>query len=196
MIAIINTGCANINSVRFAFERLGVTPEVLSDPNQLNQFDRAVLPGVGHANVAMKRLVEQGWQQAVNEYNKPLLGICLGMQMLCDDSEEGNVNGLGIIDGSVKALQTGNLTSPHMGWNNIKVTKEHPLTKGITNDDQVYFVHSFAHEVNSTTLASCEYGQPFSAIIARENYAGMQFHPEKSAKVGAKLLTNFMQWQV
>ncbi|MDK1287911.1 imidazole glycerol phosphate synthase subunit HisH [Pseudoalteromonas umbrosa] len=196
MIAIINTGCANINSVRFAFERLGVTPEVLSDPNQLAKFDRAVLPGVGHANVAIKRLNEQGWKEAINAYQRPLMGICLGMQMLCDYSEEGDVTGLGIIDGSIKALQTGDLTSPHMGWNNINVTKAHPLTQGLSNDDQVYFVHSFAHELNDTTLASCEYGQAFSAIIAKDNYAGMQFHPEKSAKVGAQLLTNFMQWQV
>ncbi|KZN47629.1 imidazole glycerol phosphate synthase subunit HisH [Pseudoalteromonas luteoviolacea] len=196
MIAIINTGCANINSVRFAFERLGVTPEIISDPSQLNGFERAILPGVGHANVAMKRLEEQGWREAIEQYERPLMGICLGMQLLCDYSEEGKIEGLGVINGQVTQLQTGKLTSPHMGWNTIQTVKQHPLTAGIVPDDQVYFVHSFAHTVNSSTLAQCEYGQPFSAIVANDNYAGMQFHPEKSAKVGAKLLNNFMQWQV
>ncbi|KZN39166.1 hypothetical protein N474_10425 [Pseudoalteromonas luteoviolacea CPMOR-2] len=196
MIAIINTGCANINSVRFAFERLGVTPEIISTPSQLNKFDRAILPGVGHANVAMKRLVEQGWKEAISRYDKPLMGICLGMQLLCDYSEEGNIDGLGMINGQIKQLQTGALTSPHMGWNTIQTVGQHPLTKGIDANDQVYFVHSFAHTVNEATLAQCEYGQSFSAIVAQDNYAGMQFHPEKSAKVGAKLLNNFMQWQV
>ncbi|KZN38545.1 imidazole glycerol phosphate synthase [Pseudoalteromonas luteoviolacea S2607] len=196
MIAIINTGCANINSVRFAFERLGVTPEIISDPSQLSSFDRAILPGVGHANVAMRRLVEQGWQDAIAQYERPLMGICLGMQLLCEYSAEGEIEGLGMVSGQVTQLQTGKLTSPHMGWNTIKTVKPHPLTSGIDADDQVYFVHSFAHTVNSATLAQCEYGQPFSAIVARDNYAGMQFHPEKSAKVGEKLLNNFMQWQV
>ncbi|MCF2855987.1 imidazole glycerol phosphate synthase subunit HisH [Pseudoalteromonas sp. SMS1] len=196
MIAIINTGCANINSVRFAFERLGVTPEIISNPEQLKGFDRAILPGVGHANVAMKRLVDQGWKEAIAQYEKPLMGICLGMQLLCDYSEEGQINGLGMINGPVTQLRTGDLTSPHMGWNTIQIVGQHPLTRNIDLNDQVYFVHSFAHAVNETTLAQCIYGQPFSAIVAKDNYAGMQFHPEKSAKVGAKLLNNFMQWQV
>ncbi|MBQ4810636.1 imidazole glycerol phosphate synthase subunit HisH [Pseudoalteromonas luteoviolacea] len=196
MIAIINTGCANINSVRFAFERLGVTPEIVSNPEQLNGFDRAILPGVGHANVAMKRLIEQGWKEAIAQYERPLLGICLGMQLLCDYSEEGQINGLGMISGQITQLQTGKLTSPHMGWNTIQPIGKHPLLKHIDENEQVYFVHSFAHTVNESTLAQCEYGQAFSAIVAKDNYAGMQFHPEKSAKVGAKLLNNFMQWQV
>ncbi len=196
MIAIINTGCANINSVRFAFERLGQTPTVITSPEQLAGFERAILPGVGHASVAMKRLVDNGWQQAINEYQRPLMGICLGMQLLCESTEEGKVQCLGKIPGQVKALDVGSLTSPHMGWNNLSVNKEHALTKGLTQDEQVYFVHSFAHTVNDATLVSGEYGQTFSAIVAKDNYAGMQFHPERSAKVGTRLLQNFVDWQL
>lgn len=196
MIAIINTGCANINSVRFAFERLGKTPEVITSPEQLKGFERAILPGVGHASVAMKRLKDGGWQQAIDEYQRPLMGICLGMQLLCDSTEEGNVDCLGKIPGVVKHLDVGTLTSPHMGWNDLSVLKEHALTKGLSAQDQVYFVHSFAHTVNDATLVSGEYGQAFSAIVAKDNYAGMQFHPERSAKVGTRLLQNFLNWQL
>lgn len=200
MIAIINTGCANINSVRFAFERLGETPEVITSPEQLKNFERAILPGVGHASVAMKRLVEGGWQEAINEYQRPLMGICLGMQLLCESTEEGNAQGsiqcLGKIPGQVKALDVGSLTSPHMGWNSLTLNHKHALTKGLEVNDQVYFVHSFAHTVNNATLVSGEYGQAFSAIVANNNFAGMQFHPERSAKVGTRLLQNFLDWQV
>ena len=196
MIAIINTGCANINSVRFAFERLGKTPEVITSPEQLKGFERAILPGVGHASVAMKRLKDGGWQQAIDEYQRPLMGICLGMQLLCDKTEEGNVDCLGKIPGIVKQLDVGELTSPHMGWNDLSALKEHALTKGLSAQDQVYFVHSFAHTVNDATLVSGEYGQAFSAIVAKDNYAGMQFHPERSAKVGTRLLQNFLDWQL
>ncbi|RZQ53969.1 imidazole glycerol phosphate synthase subunit HisH [Pseudoalteromonas phenolica] len=196
MIAIINTGCANINSVRFAFDRLGANPEIITDPEQLAQFDRAILPGVGHASVAMKRLLDNGWQQAIDEYQKPLMGICLGMQLLCEKTSEGDVNCLNKIPGAVTELEVGNLTAPHMGWNNLVIEKPHALTQGVTAQDQVYFVHSFAHSVNDFTLASGEYGQTFSAIVCEDNYAGMQFHPEKSAQVGAKLLTNFLNWNI
>lgn len=195
MIAIINTGCANINSVRFAFERLGVAPDVISDPSLLAHYDRAVLPGVGHAQVAMKRLTESGWDNAIRDYNKPLLGICLGMQMLCEFTAEGEVGCLGVVPGKVELLDTKGLTSPHMGWNNLGELVKHPLTEGITPEDQVYFVHSFAHTPNSSTLACGNYGSDFSAIIAKDNYAGMQFHPERSAKVGTTLLRNFLTWQ-
>ncbi|NOU50182.1 imidazole glycerol phosphate synthase subunit HisH [Pseudoalteromonas sp. JBTF-M23] len=196
MIAIINTGCANINSVRFAFERLGVTPEVITDPAQLAQFDRAILPGVGHAKVAMDRLKQAGWCQAIAEYDKPLMGICLGMQLLCEHTDEGDVLCLGMIPGNVSLLEVGELTSPHMGWNNLCEVKAHPLTRGLSAQQQVYFVHSFAHTPNEATLAQGEYGNAFSAIVAQDNYAGMQFHPERSAKVGTALLQNFIDWQL
>ena len=196
MIAIINTGCANINSVRFAFERLGVTPEVITAPEKLAQFDCAILPGVGHANVAMQRLRQQGWDQAIAEYRRPLMGICLGMQLLCESTEEGGIDCLGQIPGQVKLLDTQGQTAPHMGWNNLQVEQQHPLALGITAQDQVYFVHSFAHTVNQSTLVSGEYGETFSAIVAKDNYAGMQFHPERSGKVGATLLQNFINWQL
>jgi glutamine amidotransferase len=196
MIAIINTGCANINSVRFAFERLGVTPKVITDPETLTHFDRAILPGVGHAKVAMDRLITTGWNVAINDYQKPLMGICLGMQLLCDNTEEGNISCLSKIPGTVSKLDVKELTTPHMGWNNLTHCIKHPLTANISKNDQVYFVHSFAHSVNESTLAQGEYGRCFSAIVAKDNYAGMQFHPERSAKIGAKLLQNFINWTV
>ncbi|WP_462172795.1 imidazole glycerol phosphate synthase subunit HisH [Pseudoalteromonas xiamenensis] len=194
MIAIINTGCANINSVRFAFERLGVNPDVISNPEELSRYDRAILPGVGHAQVAMKRLIETGWNEAIKDYQKPLLGICLGMQLLCESTEEGNVTCLGIIPGQIKLLDTKGLTTPHMGWNNLAHIQNHALTKQVETQDQVYFVHSFAHECNAATIAQGEYGSGFSAIVAKDNFAGMQFHPERSAKVGTQLLNNFLSW--
>lgn len=192
MIAIINTGCANINSVRFAFERIGAHVEVISDPAQLAQFDRAVLPGVGHASVAMARLTEQGWTEAIKSYQKPLLGICLGMQLLCEHTAEGNVSCLNTISGELQALSSDTLTLPHMGWNTLKLAQAHPILNGITKNDFVYFVHSFAHTPNQYTIASCDYGQTFSAIVAKDNFIGMQFHPEKSANVGEILLRNFL----
>ncbi|CCQ10641.1 Imidazole glycerol phosphate synthase amidotransferase subunit [Pseudoalteromonas luteoviolacea B = ATCC 29581] len=195
MIAIINTGCANINSVKFAFERLGVSVEVISDPKRLNSFERAVLPGVGHAQVAMKRLIETGWDKAIKNYKKPLLGICLGMQLLCESTAEGEVTCLGVIPGRVDLLDTQGLTTPHMGWNDLNIIQDHPIVAGLDTADQVYFVHSFAHTINSATLVSGEYGSPFSAIVAKDNYIGMQFHPERSAKVGTQLLNNFLTWK-
>ena len=195
MIAIINTGCANINSVRFAFERLGTQVEVISDPAKLVSFERAVLPGVGHAGVAMERLVNKGWQEAVKAYKKPLLGICLGMQLMCDKTEEGENDTLGLIPGELKALKSDSLTLPHMGWNTLNVVNEHPIFKGLNKDDQVYYVHSFAHVRNQYTLATSDYSTEFSAVIAKDNFIGMQFHPEKSAKVGETLLKNFLALQ-
>jgi imidazole glycerol-phosphate synthase subunit HisH len=115
---------------------------------------------------------------------------------LCESTEEGNVSCLGHIPGEIKKLKTGTLSSPHMGWNNLAPINPHPLTENITTDEFVYFVHSFAHEVNQFTLTTGEYGQLFSAVVAKDNFAGMQFHPEKSAKVGAKLLSNFINWQL
>jgi len=196
VLAIIDTGCANINSVRFAFERLGVTPNVITNVEQIESAERIILPGVGHASVAMDRLISGGWLEAINAFERPIMGICLGMQLLCEHSSEGNIKTLGKIKGNVSQLDVGQLTSPHMGWNNLNVLKPHALTKGLSSEDQVYFVHSFAHQVNECTLASTQYGQNFSAIVAQDNIAGMQFHPERSAKVGARLLQNFLDWQI
>lgn len=196
VLAIIDTGCANINSVRFAFERLGVTPKVITNVDQVQSAERIILPGVGHASVAMDRLISGNWLDAINEFERPIMGICLGMQLLCEQSSEGNIKTLNKIKGNVSQLDVGQLTSPHMGWNNLNVLKPHALTKGITSEDQVYFVHSFAHQINECTFATTKYGQSFSAIIAQDNIAGMQFHPERSAKVGARLLQNFLDWQI
>ena len=152
MLAIIDTGCANINSVRFAFERLGVTPDVITDVKQVKSAERIILPGVGHASVAMDRLISGGWLEAINTFERPIMGICLGMQLLCEHSSEGNINTLSKIKGNVSQLEVGQLTSPHMGWNNLNILKPHALTKGVSSDDQVYFVHSFAHQVNDLSL--------------------------------------------
>lgn len=129
------------------------------------------------------------------DYERPLLGICLGMQLLCESSAEGHVPCLGKLPGHIQALEVGALPSPHMGWNTMQLQQKHALTKGLKQQEYLYFVHSFAHPTNMATLASCDYGQRFSAIVAKNNVAGMQFHPERSAQVGARLLQNFISWQ-
>ncbi len=194
MIALINTGCANLNSVKFAFERTNQPIEIVNDPAKLKQYSRAVLPGVGHAKAAMQRLCASGWDQAIREYDNPLLGICLGMQLLCEHTEEGDINGLGVIPGRLVELKSNTKPLPHMGWNTLSFANDHPILTGIKSESYIYYVHSFAHEVNAASIATSEYEQRFSAIIAKDNYLGMQFHPERSAQLGATLLSNFTQW--
>lgn len=194
-LALINTGCANINSVWYALKRIAADVQLVESPSELAQFDRALLPGVGHAKAAMQSLHAREWQTVLQQWQKPLLGICLGMQLLTEFSEEGNVDGLALIPGRVNAMATGTLPCPHMGWNQLSAVQAHPLLKGISEGDYLYFVHSFARPVDEYTLASCDYGDAFSAIIAKQHVAGMQFHPERSGAAGARLLQNFMEWQ-
>jgi glutamine amidotransferase len=201
-LVIIDTGCANLASVRMAFERLGVQPLVSSQAADIEGADKLILPGVGTAVAAMKNLNERNLVPLIRAARQPLLGFCLGMQMLAQASEEnmstdggegGLIDCLGIVPGRIRLMEVGDLRLPHMGWNQIEHDETHPLLKGIQSGSYFYFVHSYALEVTDATLASCDYGQPFTAIVGRDNFFGAQFHPERSGAAGARLLQNFLE---
>ena len=199
MIAIIDSGGANIASVRFALERLGVDAELTADPAVISAAERVILPGVGAAPVAMARLDQAGLVNCIRGLTQPVLGICLGMQLLFERSEEGNTPLLGLIGGTCAAFDaSGGLTVPHMGWNRLQPTPggaDHPLLQGIEPGAHVYFVHSFAAPVTADTVASCSYGIDFTAMVSHGNFMGAQFHPERSGPVGARILQNFIDLQ-
>ena len=193
-LVIIDTGCANLSSVAFAFERLGATPVITSDADIIRLAERVVLPGVGSAPFAMSQINQRGLVPVVQSLTQPVLGICLGMQLMFETLEEGGeiVKGFGLIKGHVDTLDTKDNPSPHMGWNTLKTLKEDALLKGLKSTDYAYFVHSFAAPLGDYTLASCEYGSEFSAIVKFNNFQGCQFHPERSSNAGAQLLKNFL----
>ncbi len=198
-VVIIDTGCANVSSVKFAIERLGYDVTISKDPAVVLGADKLFLPGVGTASEAMKNLEERDLIELVKKVEKPLLGICLGMQLLGKLSQEKGqkadeiVECLGLCDGEVRLLQTGDLPLPHMGWNTVSANPGHPLFKDIEEGEYFYFVHSFAMPVGDYTIAQCDYGNPFSAAVQTGNYYGVQFHPERSSKAGSKLIQNFLE---
>ena len=198
-VVIIDTGCANVSSVKFAIERLGYPVIISKQPDAVLAADKLFLPGVGTASEAMKNLAERDLIELVKKVEKPLLGICLGMQLLGKVSQEKGqkadelVECLGLCDGEVKLLETGELPLPHMGWNTVKAKPEHPLFKEIEEGEYFYFVHSFGMPVGDYTIAECEYGKPFTAAVQSGNYYGVQFHPERSSKAGSKLIQNFLE---
>ncbi|ABM03446.1 imidazole glycerol phosphate synthase, glutamine amidotransferase subunit [Psychromonas ingrahamii 37] len=197
-IVIIDTGCANLSSVRFAIERLGYSVTVSKDPAILQQADKLFLPGVGTAKEAMANLIERNLVEPIKSLTQPVLGICLGMQMLADASEEGFgdqpiIETLGIVEGHIEKMDVAPLRSPHMGWNQITPKLDEPLFKDIPAGSYFYFVHSYALPVNENTIASCEYGTPFTAAVNKDNFYGVQFHPERSGKAGAQLIKNFLE---
>jgi glutamine amidotransferase len=193
-VAIIDSGGANIASLRFALERLGADSRLTADPDELLSAPRILLPGVGAAADAMQRLRTFGIAQLIPTLRQPVLGICLGMQLLFERSEEGDTHCLGIMPGQVRRFPVREgLPVPHMGWNQLRPVRSSPLLRGIAAGDYVYFVHSYAAPVGAATLASCDYGGEFSAMVAHGNFYGTQFHPERSASVGAKLLANFLE---
>jgi glutamine amidotransferase len=199
-VTIIDTGCANLSSVKFAFDRLGVECTVSADEKIINNSDKLILPGVGTAVAAMKNLKERNLPEIITNCKQPILGICLGMQMLAQSSQEKmnsedvqDIKCLGIINGQVKLMQVKNNPLPHMGWNQVFFKNDCPLFKDINNGSYFYFVHSYALEVTEHTIGICNYENDFSAIVNKDNFYGTQFHPEKSGKVGAKLLENFIK---
>lgn len=197
MLAIVDSGGANIASVRFALERLGVRSELTSDPAIICSAARVILPGVGSAAEGMKRLQAKGLVDCVRSLTQPVLGVCLGMQLLFEQSEEGNTPTLGLIPGRVALLPgSPGITVPHMGWNTLTPRRVTGLLNGIGPDARYYFVHSYAAPVNDSTLATCTHGTPFAAIVRRGNFSGMQFHPERSGAAGARLLQNFVEGRV
>lgn len=191
MIAIIDYGAGNIRSVQNALNRLGKASILTKNPNELRDADSVIFPGVGEASFAMRKLREQGLDTVIPTLTQPVLGICLGMQLLCNSSDEGSTKTLGIFNTDVKLFEPV-LNVPHTGWNACEINNS-PLFKGINSDDDFYFVHSYYAQTCSETIATCDYIQPFSAALQKDNFFGVQFHPEKSATVGAKLIQNFLE---
>jgi glutamine amidotransferase len=196
-LAIVDSGGANIASVRFALERLGIASELTSDPDVIRSADRVILPGVGAAQEGMKKLRAKNLIECVRSLTQPVIGFCLGEQLLFESSEEGDTTSLGVIPGRVARIPNApNLSVPHMGWNTLEVLRDTPLLHGIARDARFYFVHTFAGPVNEFTLATATHGVPFAAIVQRGNFSGVQFHPERSGTAGAQLLKNFVEGRV
>lgn len=192
-VVLIDSGGANIGSVRYALERLGVDARLTADADAIRSADRVILPGVGAAPAGMARLRELALVDVVRGLTQPLLGICLGMQLLFDSSEEGDVECLGLLPGRVRRLAgSADIRVPHMGWNGLIARRDDPLIAGIEPDAQAYFVHSYAAPVTEDTLATSEHGTGFAAVVRRGHCMGAQFHPERSAAVGARILGNFL----
>jgi imidazole glycerol-phosphate synthase subunit HisH len=193
-IVIIELGCANTASVLFALERLGAEARLSSDAVEIAAAPKVVLPGVGAAGFAMRQIHELGLYDTIRALKVPLLGVCLGQQLLFDSSTEGDVECLGLIPGQVTKMQgQPGLVIPHMGWNQLEVTHDDALTAGVVNGDYAYFVHSFVCPVTEHTLATSTYGAPFAAMVRKDNVWGCQFHPERSSAAGAQILANFLK---
>ncbi|MBW3549407.1 MAG: imidazole glycerol phosphate synthase subunit HisH [Proteobacteria bacterium] len=196
-VVLIDAGGANIGSVRYALQRLGTDAQLSADPAVICAADRVILPGVGAAAPAMARLHALGLVDLIQQLRQPLLGICLGMQLLYDSSEEGDVACLGLLPGRVRRLRPApGVRVPHMGWNRLQPMAQSPLLEGLTGQSQAYFVHSFAAPLTGDTLASSTHGEAFAAVVGRGNCFGAQFHPERSATTGARLLENFLSGAV
>jgi glutamine amidotransferase len=192
-VVVIDNGGGNVASVRFALERLGVAARLTTDPARVLAAERVILPGVGAAREAMNRLTSAGLDHAVRGLKQPVLGICLGMQLLFEASAEGETECLGILPGRATRLGAApSLPVPHMGWNQLESLGPEPLLAGIGAGDYAYFVHSYALPPGPDTVATCDYGGPFTAVVRRGNFYGAQFHPERSAATGARLLANFL----
>ncbi len=192
-ITIIDTACANLSSVQFAFERLGYRTLIAHTPEHIKNADKLLLPGVGTALTAMTNLHTLGLLDAINTATQPILGICLGMQLMSCHSDEGDIDTLGIISTPTQRLPDKGLPIPHMGWNQVNYQPHHPLFTDIKPNSHFYFVHSFAIAPCQQTIATCDYGISFSAAIEQHNFYGVQFHPERSGQNGALLLRNFME---
>ncbi len=189
-IKIVHYKAGNIASVQNALQRLGIEARLAVSPKDIQDADKLIFPGVGHARPAMEILRQQGLDDAIREFNGPVLGICLGMQLMTASSEEGNIRGLGLFSGKIKRF-TGNLKVPHMGWNSLYALRG-PLFKSVPENSHVYFVHSYYLPRGDQAIALCCYDQPFTAAISHNQFFGLQFHPEKSGKAGMQILQNFI----
>jgi len=193
-VVIIDSGGANIASLRAALSRLGAASVVTTDHGVIRAASRVLLPGVGSAHDAMARLRMAGLDQLIPQLKQPLLGICLGMQILFERSEEGPANCLGVIPGSIGKLQAvPGRPVPHMGWNQLTQVRPDPLLDGVSSLDYVYFVHSFAAATSPATVAITDYGTALTSVARHDNFCGTQFHPERSGVVGARILANFLK---
>jgi len=189
-IAIIDYGAGNIQSIKFAFQRLGYDALLTKDPVVINKADKVIFPGVGEASSAMRMLIASGLDVLVPQLKQPVLGICLGMQLMCHSSEEGNTTGLGIFDADVLKFPD-TVKVPQIGWNEIAGLKS-DLFKSVSEKEHIYMVHSFYAPLGKETIASSDYGLSFSAALRKDNFYGVQFHPEKSSVVGEQILKNFL----
>ncbi|WP_299123562.1 imidazole glycerol phosphate synthase subunit HisH [uncultured Tenacibaculum sp.] len=192
MIAIIKYNAGNIRSVQNAISRLGYESIITDDLEEIKQADKVIFPGVGEASSAMKYLKDRKLDRILISLKQPVLGICLGLQLMCKSSEEGNTKCLGIFDAETKKFPPLKKV-PHMGWNNFSTIKESKITESINVNDDVYYVHGYYAELSEDTVATCNYIELFSTVMQRDNFYAMQFHPEKSASIGEKLLKNFLE---
>jgi glutamine amidotransferase len=190
-IAIINYGAGNIQSILFAIERLGYTAVLTNNPDEIQQADKVIFPGVGEASYAMQKLKESGLDSLIPTLNQPVLGICLGMQLMCHHSEEGNTDGLGIFDANVIRFSN-NVKVPQMGWNQIYNLKS-PLFQGINDNEYMYLVHSYYVPNCKEAIAITNYDLEYASALQKNNFYGTQFHPEKSGDVGEQILANFLK---
>lgn len=192
-VAVINAGGANLGSVCHALTRFGAVPRIVDDAAGLADADRIILPGVGAARPAMDALRAGGFDTALRDSEVPLLGICLGMQLLFEHSEEGDTNCLGLLPGVVRKMRAGDgIRIPHMGWNRLRIEGDDPLLEGVADGAHAYFVHSYAIAPGESCLAKTTHGDAFTAVVRRGHVSGAQFHPERSAGSGARLLANFI----
>jgi imidazole glycerol-phosphate synthase subunit HisH len=191
MIAILKYNAGNIKSVQNALTRLGYDSTITDDPTELMKADKIIFPGVGEASSAMKYLKERGLDKTIVSLKHPVLGICLGLQLMCRYSEENSTECLGIFDSDVRLFPPIDKI-PHMGWNSF-LTIKGDLYKGVDLEDDVYYVHSYYAEISSCTSATCDYILPFSASMQNKNFYATQFHPEKSAGIGERILQNFLE---
>ncbi len=190
-IVIINYGAGNIQSIMFAIERLGFKAILSNNPDEIKAADKVIFPGVGEASSAMKMLLESGLETLIPTLKQPVLGICLGMQLMCNKSEEGNTKGLGIFDVDVIKF-TPKVKVPQMGWNQIYNLKS-PLFEGINENEYMYLVHSFYAPNCPEAIATTDYEVEYASALQKDNFYGTQFHPEKSGDVGEQILDNFLK---
>ena len=189
-LKIVNYGAGNIKSIQFAFQRLGYDAILSNNPDEIIKADRVIFPGVGEASSAMKMLKESGLDTLIPQLKQPVLGICLGMQLMCNHSEEGDTKGLGIFNVNVKRFSN-NVKVPQMGWNTVKNLKS-DLFKNISEDDYMYLVHSYYAQNCEEAIATSHYEIEYASALENDNFYGVQFHPEKSSKSGVQLLQNFL----
>jgi len=195
MIAIIKYNGGNVNSVQNALNRLNADSVVTDDFETIRHADKVIFPGVGEASSTMKLLREKGLDQFIPTLQQPVLGICLGMQLMCGNNEEGNTQGMGIFDLEVKRFPPDDLV-PHMGWNTFQSSSGSPLFTGLEEENDCYFVHSYYCELSEYTTSVCDYILPFSASLQKDNFFAVQFHPEKSGSAGNEILKNFLNGSV
>jgi len=193
-VVVVDSGGANLASLGYALERLGVTARVTTDANVISSAERVLLPGVGNAAAIMQRLEERALIPIIRALTAPVLGICLGMQLLFEHSAEGNTTGLGLLPGRIERMPAAaGRPVPHIGWNTLQQKRDDPLLHRLTDEDWFYFVHGYyAPATANSVIATVEYGEQYAAVVRHKNFCGVQFHPERSGKSGARLLANFM----